>query len=245
MRNQLPFNTTICASTSSVSSSSSKIEHATSKSARRAPVFASEYRSSGGYFNLSAGGRHEGLVKTWYKYTDTVKALRMDFPRCPFLMLYEAGLDANFVPCSTLYWNGSLVYVYPSANVSCGYAMDVWAPDFMCASNVSYQGDYVIRGRKTELWSLAWISHFGPTWSQFSMRSFYMATGTNEAVRVREDLDMGYVDYDEYSEEHVDDSVFLDLLNAYDIHPGYNPNSSTSDRTCITSMIATIATLWP
>jgi hypothetical protein len=55
------------------------------------------------YYNMSDGSTGWGN----FYYDFSVQALRTDFfPICPFLQLFDAGVDANYIPCSVLFYKG-------------------------------------------------------------------------------------------------------------------------------------------
>ena len=103
---QEQFNTTIrLASTAKYHSNSRLIP------TKRLLIMSRSWSAATTYFNKS--NRDTGWGYFWCDAT--YRAIRTDFyPMCPFLQLYQASVEANYVPCSVLVYEGHNYYVYPS-----------------------------------------------------------------------------------------------------------------------------------
>jgi hypothetical protein len=53
-----------------------------------------------------------------------------------------------------------------------------------------------------------------------NIRNMYVESGTSIPVRLREDLDTGFLDFHDYVEGSVDSSIFTDIINAFPCHGG-------------------------
>jgi hypothetical protein len=133
--------------------------------AKTPPVMASAWSAAATYYNMSNGDTGWGLF--WFDASH--KAIRTDFyPMCPFLQLYSAGVDANYVPCSVLFYEGQNYYVYPSAQICCNYTFPAWQPEWLCQSNATYNGTLLVDGQMADFWMVEWVSKkerddLGPT----------------------------------------------------------------------------------
>jgi hypothetical protein len=147
---QEQFNTTICISSSSKESKSKR----TTPSLKTPPIMASSWSAATTYYNMSNGDTGYGYF--WYDASH--QAIRTDFfPMCPFLQLYEAGVDANYIPCSVLFYEGQNYYVYPSVQICCNYTFPAWKPNWLCQSNATYNGTMVIDGELADFWMIEWV----------------------------------------------------------------------------------------
>jgi hypothetical protein len=143
------FNTTMCVA------SSSKEHKNKIPPAKTPPVMASSWSAATTYYNMSNGDTGWGYF--WYDASH--KAMRTDFyPMCPFLQLYDSGVDANYVPCSVLFYEGQNYYVYPSVKICCNYTFPSWQPNWLCQSNATYNGTVLINGQMTDFWMVEWVS---------------------------------------------------------------------------------------
>jgi len=172
-----------------------------------------------------------------FYYDVRFQALRIDFnPTCPFLQLRgdPMNVDSNYIPCSMIFYEGMSYYIYPMAKTCCQYQFPVWYPDWMCSSNATYGGTTSINGVEADLFSVEWFSNFTMVefqpFSLINVRNMYVKTGTNMPLRFQEDLDTGFIDFFNYSVGEQDESIFTDLIDAYQCHPGFLPSQ---DRTCI------------
>jgi hypothetical protein len=151
---QEQFNTTICIASSSSSSSKQRKGKVNVSPLKIPPVMASSWSASTTYYNMSNGDTGWGYF--WYDASH--QAIRTDFyPMCPFLQLYEAGLDANYIPCSVLFYEGQNYYVYPSAQICCNYTFPSWQPNWLCQSNATYNGTLEIDGEMADFWMIEWV----------------------------------------------------------------------------------------
>lgn len=145
---QQQFNTTMCVSSSS---SSSLINVIPSKVP---PIMASSWSAATTYYNESNGDTGWGYF--WYDVSH--QAIRTDFyPMCPFLQLYELGVDANYIPCTVLFYEGQNYYIYPTVQICCNYTFPAWQPDWMCQSNSTFNGTIRINGKLTDFWMIEWV----------------------------------------------------------------------------------------
>lgn len=149
------FNTTICVASSA---NKSKIKIATNVvRSKIPPIMASSWSAATTYYNMSNGDTGWGYF--WYDASH--QAIRTDFyPVCPFLQLYELGIDSNYVPCSVLFYQGQNYYVYPSHRVCCNYTFPAWQPDWLCQSNATFNGTLSIDGQKADFWMIEWVCRF-------------------------------------------------------------------------------------
>ena len=147
---QEQFNTTMCVPSSSQ-------EHRIKNKippVKTPPIMASSWSAATTYYNMSNGDTGWGYF--WYDASH--KAIRTDFyPMCPFLQLFEAGVDANYVPCSVLFYEGQNYYVYPTVKICCNYSFPSWQPNWLCQSNATYNGTVLINGQMADFWMVEWV----------------------------------------------------------------------------------------
>ncbi|CAF1534880.1 unnamed protein product [Rotaria sp. Silwood1] len=75
---------------------------------------ASSWSAATTYYNMSNGDTGWG----YFWYDESHQAIRTDFyPMCPFLQLYQSGLN---------------YYVYLSVQICCNYTFPAWQPDWLC-----------------------------------------------------------------------------------------------------------------
>lgn len=146
------FNTTMCVNSSS--STRDKI-HTKVPPAKTPPVMASSWSAATTYYNMSNGDT--GWGQFWFD--ESHRAIRTDFyPTCPFLQMYEAGVDANYVPCTVLFYEGRNYFVYPSAQICCNYSFPAWHLDWLCQGNATYNGTFLVDGQMADFWMIEWVS---------------------------------------------------------------------------------------
>ncbi|CAF4317838.1 unnamed protein product, partial [Adineta steineri] len=134
------------------------------------PIMASSWSAATTYYNMSNGDTGWGYF--WYDASH--QAIRTDFyPTCPFLQLYEAGVDANYIPCSVLFYEGQNYYVYPSAQTCCNYTFPAWQPNWLCQSNATYNGTLLIDGQMADFWMVEWFSNYTGEGSVHNLRNMY------------------------------------------------------------------------
>jgi len=80
-----------------------------------------------------------------------------------------------------------------------------------------------------------------------NMRNMYVKENTSYPIRFREDLDTGWVDFNEVSigNEYVDESLFTDPINEFTCHDGWNPNNNPDDQTCVRYCCQSLRRSWP
>ena len=182
-----------------------------------APILPTAWHAKAKYTNLTDGGT--GYAEMWYDASSG--GMRTDFgPQCPFLQLYHDGIDSNYVPCSVIFfkeWEGIAnvnAYVYPSRNTSCVYSFPPWEPDYLCSSNATWGGRSMIQGQEADLWRVEWYTFFPHTEPTMNIRNTYTAVGSSTLLRLREDLDTGYLDFYDFEVlESVPDDIFLGPLS--------------------------------
>eukprot|EP00117_Sycon_ciliatum_P039112 scpid44120/ scgid28950/ len=193
------------------------------------PLFAASWSATGKYFNITEDPESPDRFGTSTFYFQEFGAadrtsLRVDFgPVCPFKQLWDAGLEANYAgPCSVIFRNSTVTYVFPHSNTSCVYCernpFRAWHRDQLCTSQPTHRPATLDRldGEKNvqaDLWEFEWW------WNIFlvfrNYRNIYFKPGTNIPLRFEEDLDTGYVDlynYTTYESPGLPDSVFTDPL---------------------------------
>eukprot|EP01130_Rhizamoeba_saxonica_P007388 TRINITY_DN2989_c1_g1_i2.p1 TRINITY_DN2989_c1_g1~~TRINITY_DN2989_c1_g1_i2.p1 ORF type:complete len:214 (-),score=36.21 TRINITY_DN2989_c1_g1_i2:23-664(-) len=133
-------NTTICASDYNAADHSRFTEP--TKGLPIPPVMLDVWSAKAVYYNQSNGDT--GWGEFYYDAASYDKpALRVDFyPMCPFLQLFEQGVDSNYVGCSVLWKDGINYYIYPKRKTCCKYDFPVWYPEWMCQSNATYMVEY-------------------------------------------------------------------------------------------------------
>ncbi|CAF3451829.1 unnamed protein product [Rotaria sp. Silwood1] len=219
------YETTMCVA----SSSNRRRVRSSVAPAKTPPVMASAWSAATTYYNMSNGDT--GWGHFWFD--ESLRAIRTDFyPTCPFLQLYAAGIDANYVPCTVLFYEGQNYYVYPSAHVCCNYTFPAWHPEWLCQSNATYNGNVLVNGQMTDFWMVEWFSNFTGVGPIRNLRNMYTVADSRIPVRFREDLDTGYLDFHDYVEGPIDPTIFTSVIDAYGpCHPGHGDAGST-DRTC-------------
>lgn len=156
---QEEFNTTMCVASSAKRHSTGQLP------AKRPPIMATSWSAATTFFNMSNGDTGWGYF--WYDATH--RAIRTDFyPMCPFLQMYEASVEANYIPCSVLFYEGNNYYVYPSAQVCCNYSFPAWQPEWLCQSNATFNGTQFINGQLTDFWMVEWVGRWHVTANEFS-----------------------------------------------------------------------------
>lgn len=146
------FNTTICRASSSSSFDRNKQKKIPPM--KTPPIMASSWSAATTYYNMSNGDTGWGYF--WYDVSR--QAIRTDFyPMCPFLQLYQSGIDSNYIPCTILFYEGQNYYVYPSMQICCNYTFPSWQPDWLCQSNATYNGSLRINGEMTDFWMIEWV----------------------------------------------------------------------------------------
>jgi hypothetical protein len=146
------FNTTMCVA-SSFKNHKAKTNTPPGKTP---PIMAASWSAATTYYNMTNGDTGWGYF--WYDVSH--QAIRTDFyPMCPFLQLYEAGVDANYIPCSVLFYEGQNYYVYPKAQICCNYTFPSWQPNWLCQSNATYNGTLVIDGQMADFWMVEWVCY--------------------------------------------------------------------------------------
>ena len=147
---QESFNTTICRSSSS---KSDRYERGIPP-IKTPPIMASSWSAATTYYNMSNGDTGWGYF--WYDVSH--QAIRTDFyPMCPFLQLYQSGIESNYIPCSVLFYEGQNYYVYPSVQICCNYTFPSWQPNWLCQSNATYNGSLKINGQMADFWMVEWV----------------------------------------------------------------------------------------
>ena len=171
------------------------------------PVLPSSWRANGTYYNITGPypQKPAGYVNFLYQEfgIGNQSSMRVDFgPVCPFKQLWKTGLSSNYVPCSVIYRNNTVSYVYHGIR-SCIYcsedAISPWHRDFICraGSDLSSNISIAVSGNRTisvDLWRFEWWTTVFLVLRNY--RNWYFQTGTNIPVRVSEDLDTGYTDFD-------------------------------------------------
>ena len=189
------------------------------------PLFAASWSAQGKYFNITEDPKSPDAFGTSTFYFQEFgvgdrTSLRVDFgPVCPFKQLWDAGLEANYAgPCSVIFRNSTVTYVYPASNISCVYCernpFRAWHRDMLCTCQPTHRQASLDRldgekGVAADLWEFEWW------WNIFlvfrNYRNVYFKPGTNIPLRFEEDLDTGYVDlynYTTYESPGLDDSIF-------------------------------------
>ncbi|CAF3179416.1 unnamed protein product [Rotaria sp. Silwood2] len=232
------YETTMCVA----SSSNRRRVRSSVAPAKTPPVMASAWSAATTYYNMSNGDT--GWGHFWFD--ESHRAIRTDFyPTCPFLQLYAAGIDANYVPCTVLFYEGQNYYVYPSARVCCNYTFPAWHPEWLCQSNATYNGNVLVNGQMTDFWMVEWFSNFTGVGPIRNLRNMYTVADSRIPVRFREDLDTGYLDFHDYVEGPIDPTIFTSVIDAYGpCHPGHGDAGST-DRTCTHYNSQTLRRSWP
>lgn len=147
---QPSFNTTICVA----SSSKSSVHQPRIPPLKTPPIMASSWSAATTYYNMSNGDTGWG----YFWYDASRQAIRTDFyPMCPFLQLYQSGIDSNAIPCSVLFYEGLNYYVYPSMQICCNYSFPAWQPQWLCQSNATYNGTLIINGQMADFWMVEWV----------------------------------------------------------------------------------------
>ncbi|CAF1051765.1 unnamed protein product [Rotaria sordida] len=235
-QNQL--NTTMCvASSSKQRKSKNKIQPS-----KTPPIMASSWSAATTYYNMSNGDTGWGYF--WYDASH--QAIRTDFyPICPFLQLYEVGIDANYIPCSVLFYQGQNYYVYPGVQTCCNYTFPAWQPDWLCQSNATFNGTVTINGRMADFWMIEWFSNFTGGGPVRNIRNMYTQVDSHIPIRFREDLDTGYLDFHDYVEGPIDQKIFTSVINGYSpCHQGHG-HSGNTDKTCTRYNSQTLRRSWP
>ncbi|CAF0957335.1 unnamed protein product [Rotaria sordida] len=235
-QNQL--NTTMCvASSSKQRKSKNKIQPS-----KTPPIMASSWSAATTYYNMSNGDTGWGYF--WYDASH--QAIRTDFyPICPFLQLYEVGIDANYIPCSVLFYQGQNYYVYPGVQTCCNYTFPAWQPDWLCQSNATFNGTVTINGRMADFWMIEWFSNFTGGGPVRNIRNMYTQVDSHIPIRFREDLDTGYLDFHDYVEGPIDQKIFTSVINGYSpCHQGHE-HSGNTDKTCTRYNSQTLRRSWP
>lgn len=148
---QEEYQTTMCVS---ISSSRKVMKEKRVNPLKRPPIMASSWSASTVYYNMSNGDTGWGYF--WYDASH--QAIRTDFyPMCPFLQLYQSGIDSNYVPCSVLFYEGQNYFIYPSMQICCNYTFPSWKPDWLCQSNATFNGTQTINGQLTDFWMIEWV----------------------------------------------------------------------------------------
>ncbi|CAF1089529.1 unnamed protein product [Adineta steineri] len=235
---QEQFNTTMCIPSSS-KQYNTKINI---PPAKLPPIMASSWSAATTYYNMSNGDTGWGYF--WYDASH--QAIRTDFyPTCPFLQLYEAGVDANYIPCSVLFYEGQNYYVYPSAQTCCNYTFPAWQPNWLCQSNATYNGTLLIDGQMADFWMVEWFSNYTGEGSVHNLRNMYTRADSHVPLRFREDLDTGYLDFHDYVEGPIDQTIFTSIIDAYGpCHQGHG-HAGTDDKTCTRYNSQTLRRSWP
>jgi len=204
------------------------------------PIMANAWKASTVYYNMSDGSTGWGS----FYYDVSMQALRTDFyPVCPFLQLYQAGVDANYVPCSVVFYEGFNYFIYPEQQTCCKYKFPVWYPDWLCSGNATFGGYVNLDGIATELWEVQWLSDYTGIGPVLNIRNMYVESGTGIPVRIREDLDTGFLDFHDYVEGSLNTTIFTDVIDLFQCHYGHN--SQNNDKTCTKYNSQNLRRTWP
>lgn len=217
-------------------------------------ILPSTWMAQAVYTNVSGGPN--GTAEIWYDVTQ--QSLRMDFaPSCPFLQLFDAGIDSNYVPCSVIFrGGGALHYVYPSRYITCNYSFPLWRPDFLCSANATFRG---VDEHRAEVWEVEWFSNFtsqvipgvGRNAGIFrNIRTWGLGVSDDSVlpVYVREDLDTGILHFHNVSIcNSIAPSIFTAPMHmtGMSFHGPFDPFTPGSDRTCVHYNSAPRRANWP
>jgi len=177
----------------------------------RAPILPSSFRANGTYFNESADHPTEPAGTSTLRFNQygigDLPTIRVDFaPSCPFFQLLRPGLEANYGPCTVLYRNNTVSYVYHDQFVKCTYCKEdgtaPWHQDNMCTASV-LSPNLTIQFNNTknmtvDMWRFDWFQNNFLVLAQ--LRDWYFTRGSNIPLRVAEDLNTGHTDWYEFEE---------------------------------------------
>ncbi|CAF3683545.1 unnamed protein product [Rotaria sp. Silwood1] len=174
---------------------------------------ASSWSAATTYYNMSNGDTGWG----YFWYDESHQAIRTDFyPMCPFLQLYQSGIDQNYIPFQ----------------ICCNYTFPAWQPDWLCQSNATFNGTILINGQLADFWMIEWFSNFTGEGPVRNIRNMYTQVDSHIPIRFREDLDTGYIDFHDYVEGPIDKTIFTSIINGYSpCHQGHG-HSGNSDKIC-------------
>lgn len=200
------------------------------------------------YFNMTNNTTYNGPGNNFY-FNGNLSAQRTDFyPNCAFKQLWDLGLDSNYVPCSVLFYGDYNYYIYPTHQICCVYHFPGWKSNYPCTSNASYGGYHVDIGDGSDLWEVEWFSNFTGIGPIRNIRNMYVQNDTNTPTRFREDLDTGYVDFNNVliGEKYVQERIFADIIvENGPCHFGWNPSTNPDDKTCVRYAAQNLARTWP
>jgi hypothetical protein len=129
----------------------SRVEYANASYARAAPVLPSAWNATVTFTNYMTGDVSVGY--TWYDYR--WQAMRQDFPApCPFVEAQDDAVNAG--RCSVLFNKGQNLYVYPDAQLCCGYFFPLWRPSSYRDANASFGGAVDFAGAPAEWFQFAY-----------------------------------------------------------------------------------------
>ena len=176
-----------------------------------APVLPASWIANGTYYNLTADDPSQpaGTVNFMYQEHgfNNQTTIRLDFgPVCPFKQLWKRGLESNYVPCTVLFRNSTVLYAYQGQH-ACVYCSEdsvtAWHRDFLCSAASTLRSNISISLHNAESvtvdeWRFEWWTTIFLVLRNY--RNWFFVPGTNTPVRVSEDLDTGYTDFDQFTE---------------------------------------------
>eukprot|EP01006_Ploeotia_vitrea_P036972 TRINITY_DN66079_c7_g1_i1.p1 TRINITY_DN66079_c7_g1~~TRINITY_DN66079_c7_g1_i1.p1 ORF type:complete len:325 (-),score=16.69 TRINITY_DN66079_c7_g1_i1:100-1074(-) len=120
---------------------------------KRAPVLPSAWNATVRYVNYTTGEVSYGHL--WYdlRYLGG----RFDFPVCPIDGITEPGFEyVNYQPCSIVFYQGYMAYVYPHAKRCCVHGFNVWTPDVYHKNDAYYFGEIDFGGVRSDIFDFTY-----------------------------------------------------------------------------------------
>eukprot|EP01006_Ploeotia_vitrea_P047343 TRINITY_DN67115_c8_g1_i1.p1 TRINITY_DN67115_c8_g1~~TRINITY_DN67115_c8_g1_i1.p1 ORF type:complete len:327 (-),score=-3.28 TRINITY_DN67115_c8_g1_i1:65-1045(-) len=120
---------------------------------KRAPILPSAWNATVRYVNYTTGEVSHGAL--WYDMR--FYGGRFDFPICPVNGIVEPGYEyVNYQPCSIIFYQGDMAYVYPKAKKCCVHPFNVWTPDVYHKNDAYFFGELDFGGIPSDVFDFTY-----------------------------------------------------------------------------------------